>query len=319
MSFFLGIDGGGSKTECGLADEAGAVLARAAGAGTNLRRISPVELRATLEDCVEQLRRTAGLPAMVVEAVCAGFAGAAHPEARGMAREVLAKLLSPRWLYVVGDMEIALEAAVGAGQGVVLVAGTGSIAYGRNGLGQQARAGGRGPLGAVNGEEVGDEGSGFDIGRRAVAAVRRAHEGYGPNTMLTEILPQALKVTGIEGLEARVSSPGAAELAALVPRVVQAARAGDRPAQEILERAGDALAGLALAVLERLDLLRTAVRVATTGGVFAESAEVFARVREGIRATAPRARVELLGVAPAEGAVRLALRLWLQERAATLA
>lgn len=293
MSFFLGIDGGGSKTEWVLADEAGAVLARATTAGANLRRVTPAELRATLRDGVEKLRRTAALPSLAFEAVCAGFAGAGDSQARAMAREVLADLLHPRWLYVVGDMEVALEAAVGAGRGVVLVAGTGSVAYGRNDLGQQARAGGEGP-------EAGDAGSGYDIGRRALDAARRACSRE-PQTILARMLRESLETQAIE------------EIAALVPHVVEAARAGDPTARGILAQAGTALAGLAVTVLRELNLLDTEVRVATTGGVFAASAEVFARVREELGAAAPRATVEPLRVAPAEGAVRLGQRLWLQE------
>jgi len=304
MAFFLGIDGGGSKTECVLADESGAVLARAAGAGSNLRRATPEELRGVIGGCLEDVRRTAGMKALSLEAVGAGFAGASDSGARAKAREVLAALLQPRCLYVVGDMEVALEAAVGAGRGVVLIAGTGSIAYGRNDLGQQARAGGRGPL-------VGDEGSGFDIGRAAVEAAQ-----HGPATVLSEALPPARGADTPEKLAAWLAPERAAELASLVPVVARAARCGDAVAAKILEQAGAALAELALEVLRRLDLVGAEVRVAASGGVFKESPEVLARVQAELLKTAPRAHVELLAVSPAEGAVRLAQRLWLQERTA---
>ncbi|MFQ5663462.1 MAG: N-acetylglucosamine kinase [Terriglobia bacterium] len=307
MSFFLGIDAGGSKTECVLADAAGSVLARATSGGANLQRISAAELHTTLRAALEELRRTAGLSFLVTEAVCAGFAGAGLREPRALARDVLAALLRPRYLYVVGDMEVALEAAVGAGPGVVLVAGTGSIAYGRNQLGQQARAGGRGPLL--------DEGSGFDIGRHGLALLRPAEDARGPTTRLTRLVRQSLGANNIDELGAPLSPQPVAALAALVPHVVKAARSGDAHAQEILQQAGTALARLALTVLGELGLRETEVRVATAGGVFSESAEVFARVREEIGAAAPRAVVEPLGVAPADGAVRLAQRLWLQEQA----
>lgn len=308
MGFFVGIDAGGSKTECVLADEAGVILARATGVGANLRRVSRGELRATLSQCLEELRRTAGLPAIVADAVCAGFAGAGDAEARAQAHEVLTEVLHPHRLYVVGDMEVALEAAVGAGPGVILVAGTGSIAYGRNGLGRQARAGGRGP-------GAGDEGSGYDIGRRAVEAVLWAEQGKGPPTRLTHLVLQGFGVERVEELEGRVRPEAAAELAALVPAVVEASRTGDATARDILAQAAQALAGLALEVLEELDLLDAQVRIAVSGGVFAASDEVFAGVRAAIAAKAQRAFVEPLAVTPAEGAVRLAQRLWLQERA----
>ncbi|MFB3095119.1 MAG: N-acetylglucosamine kinase, partial [Candidatus Acidiferrales bacterium] len=181
MGFFLGIDGGGSKTECVLGDASGAVLARALGAGANLRRTDATSLRQLLSDCFRELRRSASLHALDCDVVCAGFAGAGQPEPQQMARAVLAELLRPRWLYVLGDMEVALEAAVGGGCGVVLLAGTGSIAYGRNGKGEVARAGGEGPA-------RGDEGSGYAIGRAAVEAVLRAGKGRAPETRLTKPL-----------------------------------------------------------------------------------------------------------------------------------
>lgn len=293
MAFFLGVDGGGTKTECALADEAGVILARATGAGANLRRVSPAELRATLADCFEQLRRAASLPGLTVEVVCAGFAGAADAEARERARPVLAELLQPRFLYVVGDMEVALEAAVGAGSGVVLIAGTGSIAYGRDESGRTARAGGLGP-------EVGDAGSAYDIGRRALLAFEK---GGAPR--LGRLIEQA-KLSNL---------PTVAELAALMPDVLRAAREGDPAARKLLEQVAAALAGLALEVLRELGLLASEVPLATSGGVFAASEEVFAQVRARILQAAPRATVEPLRVTPAEGAVRFAQRRWLEERA----
>jgi len=289
MGFFLGIDGGGTKTECVLADEAGALLARAFGAGTNLRRTTSAELRATFAECIGALLRTTGLRSLGLEAACAGFAGASDAQGREAAREVLTALLRPRFLYVVGDMEVALEAAVGAGPGAVLIAGTGSIAYGRNSAGHTARAGGHGP-------ERSDEGSGYDIGQRAVVAAR----GQG----VLAALVQAAQLS---------SPPTAGELAGLVPAVVRAARGGDPAARAILDQAAAALAGLAVGVLRELNLHAAEVPVAAGGGVFAESEEVLAEVRAKILQAAPRAQVAPLGVSPAEGAVRLAQRRWLEE------
>ncbi len=308
MSFFLGIDGGGSKTECMLGDESGAVLARALGAGANLHRTDATSLRQLLTDCFQQLRRSASLHALDCEVVCAGFAGAGQPEARQGARAVLAELLRPRWLYVVGDMEVALEAAVGSGCGVVLLAGTGSIAYGRNGKGEVARAGGEGPA-------VGDEGSGYAIGRAAVEAVLRTGKGCAPETRLTKLLCDALGVSRPEELARRLSPADATELAALLLVVVEVARAGDATAQEILRQAGETLAGVAVKVLQQLDLLTGDVRLATSGGVFAASEEVFGAVRAALAQAAPRVRVDRLAVSPAEGALRLGQRLWLEESA----
>jgi len=291
MGFFLGIDGGGTKTECVLADESGATVARSTGPGTNLRRTSAAELRAILGECLEALQQQAGLVRLECDAVCGGFAGAGTEVARRSAEEVLQDLLRPKLLVVVGDMEVALEAAVGAGPGVVLIAGTGSIAFGRNATGKTARAGGKG-------FEEGDEGSGYDIGRRALEASKR--------------YPDSLLASQVEQAGASWASPTG--LANLVPAVSRAARSGDKAAHDILTKAASELAKLAVNVLQELELLRAAVEVATSGGVFAESEEIFAGVRAHILSAAPRARIEALAMSPAEGAVRMAQRLWLEKQ-----
>lgn len=310
MSFFLGIDGGGSKIECVLADDAGAVLARALGDGANLGRISAGDLQAKLSACTQELKRVTGLREVAPVVVCAGFAGASEPAAREMAREVLVRLFHPQKLFVIGDMEVALEAAVGAGPGVVLVAGTGSIAYGRNSSGRCARAGGHGP-------GKGDEGSGYDIGRRAVQAAQGALLESQPRTDLAGVLPQALGVERAEDLRVWLSPEKATKLASLVPVVVMAARNGDQEAGKILTGAGASLAALAVEVLRELDLVGARPRVATHGGVFAACEELLADVRARILAAALDAVVEPLGVTPGYGAVQLAQRLWAEENAGT--
>lgn len=310
MSFFLGIDGGGSKIECVLADDAGAVLARALGEGANLRRVSRNDLLANLGGCAEKLRQATGLKEITPEVVCAGFAGASDAAAREMARQVLEAVFRPRRVYVVGDMEVALEAAAGAGPGVVLVAGTGSIAHGRNSAGRCARAGGHGP-------EKGDEGSGYDIGRRAVQAAQRAFLEGQPRTALAGVLPQALGPEQAGDLGVWLSSEKATELASLVPVVVMAARHGDEEAGKILAHAGESLAALAVEVLRELELVGARPRVATHGGVFAACEELLADVRARILAVAPDAVVEPLSVTPGYGAVQLAQRLWAEENTRT--
>lgn len=310
MSFFLGIDGGGSKIECVLADEAGAVLARALGDGANLGRVSAGDLQAKLSACRQELKRATGLREVAPEVVCAGFAGASEPAGLEMAREVLVRLFHPQRLFVVGDMEVALEAAVGAGPGVVLIAGTGSIAYGRNSAGRYARAGGHGP-------SQRDEGSGYDIGRQALQAAQRALRESPPRTDLADLLPQALGVERAEELRAWLSPEKATELASLLPVVVRAARNGDPEAGRILAGAGESLAALAVEVLRELDLVGARPRVATHGGVFAACEELLADVRARILAAAADAVVEPLGVTPGYGAVQLAQRLWAEENART--
>ncbi len=305
VSFFLGIDAGGTKTECVLADSSGMILARGVGGPANLRRTPAPILYDSLRAAVMTALHNASLPAIELEAVCAGFAGAGRAETRGPARELLAELTRARHIFIVGDMEVALEAAVGAGRGVILVAGTGSIAYGRNDLGRQARAGGHGP-------EHSDEGSATDIGRRAVQAAVAGRKSRHASP-LARALCEQLGLHRTEDLSLLLGSGERnADLASLFPTVMAVARQGDAEARAILEAAGDALAGLALRVLRALQLEGKVTPVAVTGGVFAASAEVFEQVEKRLRESAPEVRVERLARTPAEGAVLLAQRLWLQ-------
>ncbi len=312
MSFFLGIDAGGTKTECVLADGSGAILARGSGGPANLQRMPLPRLEQSLREAYESALGKASLHVRELEAVCAGFAGAGRADARETARRLLAQLLSTRYLFVVGDMEVALEAAVGAGRGVVLIAGTGSIAYGRNDLGQQARAGGWGPV-------LSDEGSAFDIGRRALAVALRAQDGSGPATMLNTALRTLFFLNETAQLTPLFTGKEAPErIASLFPVVVKIAEQGDSAAGEILLAAGNALAELAVSVLQALRLEATPTRIALSGGVFSGSPQVAAQVRRRLQELAPEAQVEPLTTSPAEGAVRLAQRLWLQQRGASL-
>ena len=288
MKFFLGIDGGGTKTECVLAEESGAVVARTSGPGTNLRRTTADELRRILAECEKELR-TQAKNSWVVEALCAGLAGAGDEDCRRMAESVLCEVFQVEPLYVVGDMEVALEAAVGGGPGVVLVSGTGSIAYGRNAAGQTARAGGEGPA-------EGDRGSGYAIGKAALEAA------------LLEVAVDA-PVKHVKQVE---------QVAALVEAVNRAAEQGDATAQGILRQAGADLADLVFKVLDELgmtnmtNMTNESVTVATTGGAFRASPVLLGEAKAGIVAVAPAARIIPLPISPAEGAARMAQRLWLE-------
>ncbi|MCI0403650.1 MAG: hypothetical protein L0212_09015, partial [Acidobacteria bacterium] len=180
--------------------------------------------------------------------------------------------------------------------------------------GKTARAGGEGARFGGDGQLTGDAGSGFDIGRLAVEAVLRAEEGRGQETILRDAELAVLGADGAEELAAVLVPERAAELSSLVPLVTRAARRGDPVAGEILENAGTALAELALTVLRELNLAESNAGVFVSGGVFSESPEVLNRVRKVLSRAAPRVGVERLETSPAEGALRLGLRLWLDEK-----
>ncbi len=187
MGYFLGFDGGGTKTHSVLLDASGAVIGEGLSGPANPLRSAGYEgAFASLREAAVAALGPANIQPQQISGVCAGLAGAGR---RAVVRRVLVFLSQefPAALsHVVPDYEVALEAAAGAGPGVVLVAGTGSVAFGRNAAGETARAGGHGPW-------IGDEGSAFEIGRRAVAAVARARDMGAPAGVLPGMIFAALE------------------------------------------------------------------------------------------------------------------------------
>lgn len=241
MAIFLGIDGGGSKTACAVGDES-ALLATAVAGASNLIRAGEDQAWQSLRSVIREACAGAQVVPSDVRGACLGMAGAARPEVQDAIRRIVAELIAAE-IEVVGDMEIALESAFGAGPGVVVIAGTGSIAYGRDAQGQTARAGGWGFA-------VSDEGSGHWIGRRVVAAALRAEDEGVSSPMLNEVLK--FWQVGREHLISVVNATPPPDFAGLLPLVAAAADGSDSTASRILAEAGAELAGLALIVIRRL-------------------------------------------------------------------
>jgi glucosamine kinase len=279
MPYYLAIDGGGTKTRCLLADET-TVLANATAGGSNIVRLGEQPAREALHTAVRKVCTTAKISPAQIGAVCIGAAGAARPEIAAKIRNILAELMgvTPVSIEVVGDAEIALEAAFGAGPGVIAIAGTGSIAYGRDAAGRIVRAGGWGFA-------ISDEGSGHWIGRRAISAVVNAHD-QGGETALTAMILHAWKISTLDELVQHANSTPPPDFPRLFPIVLRAADEGDAIARDLLEQAGAKLANLAAIVVRRLapqtsvagpaagPLAGAVLPVAMTGSVFRQSSVV---------------------------------------------
>jgi N-acetylglucosamine kinase-like BadF-type ATPase len=264
MAFFLGIDGGASKTACVVGDER-SVLGRGLGGSCNLTRVSEAEARESLAAAIQQACAQSQITPAQITRTCVGAAGAARPEVSQVVRRVVSGLV-PGEVEVVGDMVIALEAAFGGGPGVLVIAGTGSIAYGVNAEGQTARAGGWGFA-------ISDEGSGQWIGRAAVGAVFRAQDEGRDPPLLREMM-MALGVESLGQLVLAANATPAPDFSTLFPVVLAMAKAGDSAALGVLTAAGHELAGMAKTVIRRLFAGEKNVRVAMSGGVFTNSSRV---------------------------------------------
>jgi len=295
----LGIDAGGTKTVCQLADEQANILAESRGGGANLQASGELEVEKVLHQVIERaLVNASARPA----AICLGMAGVDRPRDADVVRGILLRIGHRAQPYVVNDALIALEAGVPGGAGVVIVAGTGSIAYGRDAQGRAARAGGWGYV-------LGDEGSGYWLGRHALRAVVRAADGRGRTTALTARVLAHFHVDRPQDLVWEIYGSGLkpTAIASLAGEVGAAAMEGDTLAEDIINAGAVELAGAAASVARRLSLERCPVVLA--GGILRGVAPLRERVLANLSRALPDAEARVLEVEPALGAVRLALSL----------
>jgi glucosamine kinase len=308
VAIFMGIDGGGSKTSCLIGDETSVVGAGTAGP-SNIVRVGEARARESLAGAIRQARTVANIDSSAINRDCVGLAGAARPEISERVREIISEIISgetetrgnrPLEITIVGDAVIALQAAFGSGPGVIVIAGTGSIAYGRNREGQTARAGGWGFA-------ISDEGSGHWIGRAAVAAAIAAWDEHpGQDARLVEVLLKSWHLGTIEQLVPAANATPPPDFAALFRSVLSLADSGDRIARDVLSQAGTQLANLAGILVTRLFPNSDGVPVAMSGGVFGSSALVRQVFYNGLRSAHPNATLNPNVIEPVQGALELA-------------
>lgn len=302
MTYFLGVDGGASKTAALVTDEEGRALGDGVAGPSNHLRVGIETAARNIERAVNKALVAADVASREIVWAYCGIAGADHPAHRQEVVDSLS-IFFPRGNFTVdNDARIALTGAVGFGAGVVVIAGTGSVAYGRNDAGEEWRAGGWGPT-------LGDEGSGFFIARGGMSAVLREYDGRGPATMMTEMLRREFQ------LEPRdlprfvyASTTHADDIARYGKLVIDAAEAGDDAAKTIVRRASRELAACVLAVARKLRLLGHAFPVAYVGGVFNAGDTILNGMRAVIEAEAPQATIAEPLCTPVEGAARMAIR-----------
>jgi N-acetylglucosamine kinase-like BadF-type ATPase len=292
----VGIDAGGTKTRAFAVTRAGTIIGRGAGGGANL--LSSPDPQGSIAAALRE-----ALAGRVPDAVVLSCAGGEREADRAKGRAILASLLGPGVaVEVTHDAKAALYAGNPAGCGVVLISGTGSIAYGRNDQGDEARCGGWGYL-------VGDEGSAVWIGQEGLRAASYDHDGRGSPTMITRHLFEDLAVTDFNGVLPLLYGrphPSPAILAA-TRAVARAFGESDGIAGHIVQRGARLLAGMAATVAHRLLLDDGPVYLA--GGAFENVRPLERAVRLELLGALPRAAVEPLGEEPATGAARLAATL----------
>lgn len=296
----LGIDAGGTKTVCQLADDQGRVLSEVRGPGANLQAAGELQVEKVIHDVMEE---AIGDRDIRPTAICLGIAGVDRQDDAAIVRGIMKRIGFKARVVVVNDALVALEAGIPGEPGVVIISGTGSIAYGRNREGRAARAGGWGYV-------LGDEGSGYWIGRAALRAVLREADQRGPKTALTPLLLRHFGVTQAQNLlhEVYHTNLKPSAIGSLAECVQQAFGDGDQAAIGILRSAADELEGSGLSVARRLELPGQPFLFLLSGGIFRAVPWLKDELQRRLPVSARGSTVRLLDREPAAGAVVLALQ-----------
>lgn len=300
-AFVAAVDGGGSKTHAIVARHDGTIVAEAEGTGSAVRPGQASHSADVIASTVAAALEKIDEPGKTVSLLVVGVAGVGRKDER----EQLAAALEDRDIaddvIVETDAEIALEDAFGGGAGIILIAGTGSIAHGRGPTGVRARCGGWGPM-------LGDEGSGAWIGRRALGIVAAAHDGREPPTALSGAILTATQLHQPEELIPWAAAADPRTVAALAPVVFSVATTDPR-AKALVDLAAEELVLHIRALSLRLfGDERADIEVAFAGGLMKKASPLRKRVEHRLKSAVPGAHLHAEAIIGARGALKLALR-----------
>jgi N-acetylglucosamine kinase-like BadF-type ATPase len=281
-------------------DEAGLVRAEGRSGPSNPMRVGFGGSLAAVCEAARTAIHNAQLTSNDVTVICAGLAGAAQVESQRKMKKLLAEEFPHALVTVCTDLDLTLE-ATGQGRGIVLNAGTGSFAVGRDLAGQLIRVGGHGPL-------LGDEGSAYDVGRRATNAAMRASDRGMPDSPLAARILRDLRATDWDDLQLRVYRSPDEVFPRIFPIVASAAEEGDREARTLLQDAATDLASLVADLRDRLQLNQEKFLLVKTGGMLGRSRYFDNLLDEYLHMAAPKAQFGELVVTLAQAAARMALR-----------
>lgn len=296
----LAVDGGQSSTLALLADLDGTILGYGRGGPSNHYNEpgGPQRLESALRDATGNALKSARQSVDSVAHVCLGMTGS-HPQAKLIAQS----LFPAAHVQLHHDSVTALMGASVAQPGVVVIAGTGVVAYGRLDSGEEARSSGWGYL-------IGDEGSGYWIGIEAIRAACRASDGRGEPTALLRLIPEHLQVNDLAALHRKLYAQELSrrELAALAVVTSGAAREGDAVAVRLLQLAGQELAQAALAVIANLGQIDAGLHIYLTGGVFRAGALILDAFEAAVALRSPNSSIHAATFSPVIGSLLLALQ-----------
>jgi N-acetylglucosamine kinase-like BadF-type ATPase len=302
VTVVLGIDGGGTKTHAVLADGSGALLGVGRSGPSNWEDVGVDAAGDALLEAAGEAAQAAGIGPGEVDGASIGLAGVDWASDHERLASALARLGLNGPSELVNDAFVALRAGANHPWGIVVIAGTGAIAAGRNQRGEEFRTHGQGRL-------LGDFGSGTDVAEEGIRAVAEAQTEIGPQTSLSSTLPALAGAASPEAFLEAVSRASTSVEAFAAP-VLEAAEAGDMAARSIVERAGSSLGLAAGVVTRRLGMEEESVEVVLSGGLFRSASRLLVQSLEReLRRQAPRAVTMRLEVPPVVGAALRAMEL----------
>jgi glucosamine kinase len=304
MTFIvIGIDGGGSKTHAIVADEQGKTIAETVGPGSAVRPGQAEASANVIADVVRDALASCEMTHVTPRVLAIGVAGAGREAERQQLWQALVARDLASELVIHSDFSIALDDAFGDGPGVLLISGTGSVAFGRSPAGATSRCGGWGPV-------CGDEGSGAWLGRKALSVVTSASDGREPETALTGAILTAAQVNETADLIAWAAEATPSRLAALAPVVLSVADSGDLRANAVVTLAVEELVMHVRTLARQLfGDERASLPVALSGGMLVRGSTLRKRLEHRLKSAVPGASIHSDPVIAARGAVRAALRI----------
>jgi glucosamine kinase len=295
VPILIGVDAGGTSIACAI--ERDGKIVPSMGEPANLRTAGVERAADAIAKAIRGGLRDGSFAALVV-----GAAGAGEPAIARALEVALRERFARGAISVVEDVEIALRAGAGDGDGAVLIAGTGSIAYAR--VGSEAfRVGGHGHL-------LGDDGSGFAIGRAALAQMLRWYDGRTPHSELFDAIAVRLQVTSAQQLIDRIyrEAQPVASVAAIAPLVLERASSGERTATKIVQGAAVELVDLVKALVKHAKI-EGEIPLVFTGGLLAENSLLSYLIETRLLADLPLVHPVKSAPAPVHGALAMARRL----------
>lgn len=302
-TWVIGVDGGGTRTRARLANEQGELLGSGEAGIANPNAHGNAAAQKEILDAIDRAFQDAHIEKQIVAAACLGIGGVDRADERAQFTEWARQTIAPR-AQIVNDGEIVLAAGLPENWGVALIAGTGSIAWGKTREGRIARAGGWGYL-------LGDEGSGFDLAREALRAATQAADGRGEPTKLLDVILNYWGLGSAMELVSRVYRSGLvpADIARLAPLVIRAAEEGDAVARRLIERAAAALADTVIGVAQMLQFREAKIPLALAGGLLVEAEPLRSVLRAELTRRGAVFSPIVLVREPVIGAVRIAIEL----------